>query len=110
MDSSIYLMIKIGPMALIFAMLAASALYIRYVHAPQPKKELSLPRYLLVGAVVDIVGFVLGTVIGIEAACSPADAGNLCGLVGLFGFGPFFAALAIIAFAYLKTRDARKAT
>ena len=47
---------EIGPTALVAALAAASALYIHSVHAPRPKKELSLPRYLLARAVAGIVG------------------------------------------------------
>lgn len=47
---------EIGPMALVAALAPASALYIHSVHAPRPKKELSLPRYLLARAVAGIVG------------------------------------------------------
>jgi hypothetical protein len=49
-------MIEIGPTALVAALAASSALYIHSVHAPRPKKELSLPMYLLARAVAGIVG------------------------------------------------------
>ena len=109
MESSLYHMISIGPIALLIALLAAPAYYIHYVYAPPPKKDLPLSRFLLVGIGVGFLAFLVGAAIGIAVACDPVDAGNLCGLVGVFGFGPFFSALAIVGFAHIKTRNARRA-
>jgi len=38
----------------------------------------------------------------------PDDAGNLCGLVGLFGFGPLLAAIGLVGFAHRRAGAARR--
>lgn len=101
-------MIEIGPVALLLAVLVAAAYYIHYVSAPQPKRALPLSRYLLVGTGAALLAYVPGAIVGIATACFPASAANLCGLVGVFGFGPVFAAVAIVAFARFKVQDARR--
>ena len=50
----------------------------------------------------------IGTMLGIVAACSPASAGNLCGLAGVFGIGPLTAALAMVVYAHRWASDARR--
>lgn len=50
-----------------------------------------------------------GTFLGIAVACSPADAGNLCGLMGVYGVGPLLSAAAIFLYARSWARNARRA-
>jgi hypothetical protein len=103
-------MIEIGPMALLIAVLVSAAYYIHYVQSPEPKKALPLSRYLLTGTGIAVLAYVPGTIIGIAAACFPANAGNLCGLVGVFGIGPVFSAIAIVSYARFQVHGARRAT
>jgi hypothetical protein len=76
--------------------------------APGPRTGASLLRFVAVVLVIGIVAFVAGTAIGIAAFCSTADAGNLCGLGGVFGLGPLLSGLCVGVYAPLwlrRTRD-----
>jgi drug/metabolite transporter (DMT)-like permease len=99
---------SIGAAALLVALLSLPVYYLIYRHAPEPKKRRSLLRYLLVSLVVGAIAFVIGTMLGIFTACFPASAGNLCGLVGVFGIGPLTSALAMVVYAHHWARDARR--
>ena len=103
-----YAMIQVGPIAFLIALLALPIYYILHVRAPQPKQTISLATYLLVSFAIGIASFALGTMLGIAVACMPDDAGNLCGLAGIFGAGPLTSAVALVAYAHLKTRAARR--
>lgn len=101
-----YLFIQIGPLALLVAVITTPLLYWRYARAPEPKAALPLTTFMLTALVIAIAAFIVGTMAGVALACAPDDAGNLCGLAGLFGTGPLLSALAVIAFAYMRTRNA----
>lgn len=100
---------SIGPIALLAALVAVPIYYLVYRYAPEPKREVSAVRYVLVALAVGAIAYVIGTAIGIAAWCSSPGAGNLCGLGGVFGLGPLLAAVAILAYAHLWARNARRA-
>jgi hypothetical protein len=60
------------------------------------RRRVSALAYALVIAVVAVGGYFVGMVKGIDYACAP-PAGNLCGLDGLFVYGPLASSLAILA-------------
>lgn len=93
--------------ALLIALLCVPVYYLLYRRAPQPKQDRSLGLYLLAAFAAGWIGFVVGTAIGITAACFAEDAGNLCGLAGIFGTGPIAAMLATLIYAHLWYRSAR---
>ena len=101
--------LSIAPIALLAALVAVPIYYVIYRYAPDPKKEVSVVRYVLVSLAVGAVAYVIGTILGIAAACSPPNAGNLCGLVGVFGVGPLLAAAAILMYAHFWAKNARRA-
>jgi len=101
--------LTIGPIALLAALIAVPVYYAIYRYAPHPKKEVSGLRYVLLALAAGALGYVIGTAIGIAAACTSEDAGNLCGLAGVFGAGPLLAAAAIVLYAHRWARNARKA-
>ena len=96
-------------MALLGALVSVPIYYMTYRYAPQPKRQLSVTRYVLTSLLMGALAYVVGTVAGIAAACSQASAGNLCGLMGVFGVGPLSAAVAIISCAHRWVSHARRA-
>jgi hypothetical protein len=103
------IVLSIAPIALLAALIAVPIYYLTYRYAPDPKKEVSLVRYVLLALAVGAGAYVIGTIVGIAAACSSTSAGNLCGLVGVFGAGPLLAAVAIFVYAHLWAKNARRA-
>jgi hypothetical protein len=99
----------IGPIALLAAVVSLPVFYMTYRRAPEPKRQLSAVRYVALAFLAGALAYVAGTTVGILAACSSANAGNLCGLTGVFGVGPVLAAGAITTYGYLSTRNARRA-
>jgi hypothetical protein len=99
----------IAPILLLAALVAVPIYYVIYRHAPDPKKEVSAVRYVLVALAVGAVAYVIGTIVGVAAACSSESAGSLCGLVGVFGSGPLLAAAAIFGYAHFWAKNARQA-
>ncbi len=110
MTPLLYNLIYIGPIILVVSVIALPIFYLLYSRASEPKAPLSIPKYVLSTVVLGLVAFVIGTMLGIATACLPADAGNLCGLVGIFGSGPLVAGLALLAFGYLRTHATRTGT
>ena len=102
-------LLSIAPIVLLAALIAIPIYYVIYRYAPEPKKEVSVVRYVFVTLAVGVAAYVIGATIGIAAACSPASAGNLCGLVGVLGVGPLLAAAAILVYAHFWARNARQA-
>jgi hypothetical protein len=99
----------IGPLALIAALAAAVIYYLSHRKAPGRTKPASVLRYLAMALGAGAAGYLLGALLGIWAACSPRDAGNLCGLVGLFGVGPLVAAVAIGLYAHSWAKNTSSA-
>jgi len=106
MDTALGISSTIGPMALLLALLAVPAYYVSYRYAPEPKKQLSPGRYAGMSLLTGSGAFIIGTILGIWLACSSADAGNLCGLSGVFGVGPLLSAVAILYYVHAWRRDA----
>jgi len=98
---------SIGPIALLAALIAVPIYYLNYHFAPEPKKKLSLLRYVLITLGVGALAYVIGTILGISAACSSESSGNLCGLAGVFGVGPLMSAMAVFFYAHSWSRKAR---
>jgi hypothetical protein len=82
--------------------------YMTYRRAPEPKRQLTAGRYVALTFLAGALAYVVGTTVGILAACSSANAGNLCGLTGVFGVGPVLAAGAITTYDYFSTPNARR--
>jgi hypothetical protein len=99
MDSLLNVLITIGPIALLGALISAVAYYIAYHFAPEPKKNASVVRYVLMVFAAGGSAFVAGAAIGISVFCSSDKAGNLCGLGGVFGLGPLLSGAAIFLYA-----------
>ena len=109
MNPALITVMSIGPIALLAALISIPIWYLTYRSAPEPKKPLPVARYVLLTLVVGAVAFVVGTIVGTSVACSPANAGNLCGLAGVFGVGPLLSAVAIFFYARSRARNARRA-
>jgi hypothetical protein len=94
----------LGPLVLLAGIAACIVLYLRRRRAAPSVAADSAPRFFGLAMLVGIVAWLLGTVIGIYAACSASGAGNLCGLYGVFGVGPMCAGIAIFAYAIVRRR------
>jgi hypothetical protein len=106
MNSALSFAMSIGPISLLVALLAIPIYYVSYRSALEPKKDVSLTRYAGMSLLAGTVAFIVGTILGVWIACSPADAGNLCGLSGFFGVGPLLSAAAILYYVHSWRRDA----
>ena len=73
-----------------------------------PGKQHAL-RGLLITGTLALFGFLIGAWLGAQYFCSPTDAGNLCGLGGVFGTGPLVAGLGLIAGSVLMLKARRSA-
>jgi hypothetical protein len=109
MSSALGTVMSIGPIALLAALISVPIYYLTYRYAPQPKKRLSVVRYVLVALGVGASAYLVGTIIGISVACSSDNSGNLCGLAGVFGVGPLSSAVAIVLYAHAWAKNARRA-
>ncbi len=70
------------------------------------------PRALslaLITFALAVAGFLIGAWLGILYFCSGSHAGNLCGLGGIFGTGPFASGLGLIFGAALMLKARQKA-
>lgn len=101
-------LMSVGLLALFAAFIAVPLYYLSYRTAPEPKKALSLLRYVLSTLAAGAAGYVAGAAVGIAIACSSDGAGNLCGLAGVFGTGPLAAAIVMAIYARATTRRARQ--
>jgi hypothetical protein len=97
-------LLTIGPYALLAGLAVALLLY-----AATRTASSSFLAYALRAALVGLAAFVAGTVVGIGYFCAPADAGNLCGLGGIFGSGPLIAGVAVAIHAFRWSKRARAA-
>ncbi|MGH8619738.1 MAG: hypothetical protein ACREUW_18775 [Burkholderiales bacterium] len=98
-----------GPLVLVAGLIATIVGYVAWRRAPEPKRQPSSGLYWLGVVLVGGLAFLGGAAAGIWAACSAARVGNLCGLVGVFGFGPLLAGLALAAYAWWWSGTARRA-
>ena len=83
--------------------LLVAALY----YISRPTAAGTFTGYALRIVVAGTVAFAAGTVLGISAFCAPADAGNLCGLGGVLGLGPFVSGLTMAIYARRLAKSAR---
>jgi hypothetical protein len=109
MAEALGVLMLLGPIALIAALVAMVHFYHSYRGAPEPKRRLSVAVYVFVGLGFGFMAYIIGTIVGISAACNWASTGNLCGLVGIFGIGPLVSAMAIYGFAHSSSRRAKQA-
>lgn len=97
-----------GLLALLLGCVSVAAYYVAYRRAPPPKQARSSGMYVIAAAGAGFMGFVAGMSLGIVLACFTEGAGNLCGLAGIFGTGPIAAGLAMLTYAHLWHRSARR--
>lgn len=95
-----------GPLTLLAGVVGAIGIYLLYRPVLEPERR-SFLRYIAISAGAGFVGYWIGTAIGIGIACMPENAGNLCGLIGVFGVGPLVAGVAIFAYACYWASQAR---
>lgn len=107
MNFAITAVMSVGPIALFAALVAVPIYYLIYRCAPEPKKHLSVARYVCMTLGVGALAYAVGAIAGIAVACS-GRAGNLCGLVGVFGVGPLLSAMAIFFYAHFRAKNARR--
>ena len=79
--------------ALVILLLVVVPAYVSYQNkrAPESKRRHEPGAYGCSIAGAAVVGYVIGIPVGIAVACSSPGCGNLCGLFGIFFFGPLFA-------------------
>jgi hypothetical protein len=82
-----------GPLSMIVAFLAA-LVFVR-------------GRHILSAWAIGLIAFMPGCAIGIGAFCFGPDAGNLCGLGGVLGTGPFGFAAGALAYIVVRRRSNR---
>ena len=95
-----------APLSLLLGIGAAVYYYLKYRRAPEPNRHPSALLYALGVAGVAAAAFVIGTFAGISVVCRGTQAGNLCGLLGVFISGPLLATAAMMAFARLWMKNA----
>lgn len=103
------LLIRIGPMVLLLGLIASIALAMFGLARRGDDKTRWLVRYVLGSVVIGIAALFAGTALGIAVFCSSEKMGNLCGLGGVFGSGPFLAGISLAIHAYRRVRGASNA-
>lgn len=93
--------IYIGSIVFLLGLLAAVTCLTLQLFGPGKRQVV---RRALVTTGLGIAGFVVGTGVGIAFFCSTESAGNLCGLGGVFGTGPFAAGLCMASYAVRMLR------
>jgi hypothetical protein len=53
-------------MALLASLISVPIYYLTYRYAPEPKKQLSVARYVLAACLVGALAYVVGTIVGIS--------------------------------------------
>lgn len=101
-------LMTVGPLSLLIGLISVPAYYLVYRAASAPKRALPLLRYALVTLAAGALGFVAGTALGIAAACFAANAGNLCGLMGVLGLGPLCSGVAMAVCAHVLVSNAAR--
>ena len=104
MNTTLQIIMKIGPIVFLGALIALPFLYASYRSAPPPKKPPSVAQYVFLIFVFGVLAFLTGIYTGITMACEQKNAGNLCGLVGFLGTGPLFSGIAMLLVATIITR------
>ncbi|MCW5624158.1 MAG: hypothetical protein KIT73_05520 [Burkholderiales bacterium] len=93
-----------GAVALLVGVVAVIYFYTRLGRTAPREHVPSIARYFGVAVLWAVIAFALGAAIGVYAACSTSDAGNLCGLYGFLGTGPLLCGVAL----FLHGRSWRK--
>jgi hypothetical protein len=109
MENPLNLAISVGPIVLGVGLLVAIVCAVVSLRVPSNSRGRPLMRFALAALAVGVAAFVAGAVIGIAAFCSAASPGNLCGLGGVFGVGPFLAGICIATYAFFWLRGYRHA-
>jgi hypothetical protein len=95
--------IRIGPLTLLVgSTIALISLLLHLTRADRSRLWFRVLRMATIG----VLAFGGGTMAGIALFCSTASGGNLCGLGGIFGTGPFAAGLCLGCYA-IFTHPAR---
>ena len=94
-----------GPLVLFAALVVMIYVYVR-CRAHAPKGALSVAGYVGFALGVGVLAYAAGAAIGIYAACSSPNPGNLCGLYGVFGSGPLLSGIALLVYAGFWAKDA----
>lgn len=103
------LLIKIGPVVLLLGLIASIALAMFGFARRDDDAARWLGRYVLGAVVIGIAALFAGTALGIAVFCSSEKMGNLCGLGGVFGSGPFLAGICLAIYAYRRVLGASHA-
>lgn len=98
--------IYVGPAVLLLGLLVVTVCLVLALRHPERSRVLHMA---LVSAGLGLAGFLVGTMVGIAFFCSTASTGNLCGLGGVFGTGPFAAGLCMSVYAIRRTMVRRVA-
>jgi hypothetical protein len=106
MESLLNTAIYIGPVVFLLGLLVAITCLALQLSAHGGAQIL---RRALAAAGLGVAGFAVGTGLGIAFFCSSESAGNLCGLGGVLGTGPFAAGLCMGCYAILALRARRSA-
>ena len=93
----------------VLGLLMALACCAIYLSTSKPEKGALLLRYALVLVAIGTAAFIAGAAIGIAAFCSTESSGNLCGLGGVFGVGPFLSGISMGGYGYFWLRGTRGA-
>jgi len=109
MESLIRAVMTLGPPVFGLGLILLPVFYLSWRAAPEPKKPLSLMVYLLLSLGAGALAFWGAMVAGIFIFCSVEKAGNLCGLVGIFGLGPLLSGVVIAGVAYFLSQNAKRA-
>jgi hypothetical protein len=97
--------IRVGPVVLgVGLVVAVVCLALGWSRAGGGPRTL---RRALLCVALGAAGYAIGTAVGIGAFCAAADAGNLCGLGGVFGAGPAAAGICMAGYAALTLRASR---
>jgi hypothetical protein len=101
--------ISVGPIIFLAGLFLAAACIAIRLFTPGPKRGTSLSRFALRVLVVGFVAFFIGAAVGIALFCSSASSGNLCGLGGIFGTGPFLCGVCVGGYAVWWLKRSRNA-
>jgi hypothetical protein len=90
----------LAPLSPTFALVGAIFLYGQHCKA-RPRHRIPALVYAAIILVCAVVAYLAGMILGNEFLCSSPSSGNLCGLIGIFIWGPLVSAFAILSIASL---------
>lgn len=109
MESVLNSFLYIGPIVFGSGLLYSFVCGALYSCRPNRKAGRSLLSFIGRSMAIGFGAFIVGAGAGIAAFCSSADAGNLCGLGGVFGTGPFLSGICVGGYAYRWLKTHREA-